>query len=328
MTSSPDCISSFAAPPSHRVATFGKRPKATDQEKNVKIAVEFPLAPHRWGPNAVLGLARAIEEIGYDEIDLFEHVTVGLPTPTRPANQAAPELPEPLVTLSAMAAVTRSIGLGTGVLVLPQRQPALVAKQVATLDVLSGGRVRLGVGVGWQESEYESLGVPFAERGRRIEEAIQLLRLYWTEPSVTFRGRYYLAEAMAMDPKPVQPGGPPIWLGGDSEAALRRVGRLGDGWLAMADADDILATLPDRLAIIRAAAEAAGRDPAKIGLQARLSAPQDLDAIASRAAALREAGFTWTSVSMPALEGAGIDGMTAQVDTLTRIIGRFRKAVG
>jgi probable F420-dependent oxidoreductase len=301
---------------------------APRQEKTVKIAVEFPLAAQRWGHSAVLDLARAIEEIGYDEIDLFEHVTVGLPTPTRPAGPAAPELLEPLVTLGAMAAVTRRIGLGTGVLILPQRQPALVAKQVATLDVLSGGRVRLGVGAGWQESEYESLGVPFAERGRRLDEAIHLLRLYWTKPSVTFRGRFYQAEAMAMDPKPVQPGGPPIWLGGDSDAALRRVGRLGDGWLAMADADDLLATLPTKLATIRAAAEDAGRDPATIGLQARLSNPQDLDAIAARTAALRDAGFTWTSVSMPALEAAGIDGMTAQVDTLTRIIGRIRTEVG
>jgi probable F420-dependent oxidoreductase len=221
------------------------------------VAVEFPLAAHRWGADTVLELARAIEDVGYDEIDLFEHVTVGHPIPGRSeTRQAAPELLEPLVTLGAISAVTRRIGLGTGVLVLPQRQPALVAKQVATLDVLSGGRVRLGVGVGWQRSEYESLGVPFEERGRRIDEAIILMRRYWTEPSVTFRGQFYRAEAMGMDPKPVQPGGPPLWIGGDSEAALRRVGRLGDGWMAMADSDDVVATAPQKLATIRAAATA------------------------------------------------------------------------
>src|SRR5690606_5175886 len=109
--------------------------------------------------------------LGYDQIDLFDHVTVGLPTPGRQVErQASGELLEPMVTLGAIAAVTNRIGLGTGVLVLPQRQPALVAKQAATLDVLSGGRVRLGVGVGWQESEYESLGVPFRQRGRRMDE--------------------------------------------------------------------------------------------------------------------------------------------------------------
>lgn len=293
----------------------------------MRIAVEFPLAPHRWGAHAVPDLARALEQIGYDEIDLFEHVTVGLPIPGRDEKQqAAPELLEPMVTLGAMAAVTQRIGLGTGVLVLPQRQPALVAKQVATLDLLSGGRVRLGVGAGWQRAEYDSLGVPFAERGRRLDEAIVLLRRYWTEPSVTFTGEFSQAEAMAMNPKPVQPGGPPIWVGGDSEPALRRVGRLGDGWLAMADADEIVVTAPRKLAVIRAAALETGRDPDQIGLQARLSNPLDLDAIPRRITALREAGFTWTSVSMPALEAAGVTGIEAHVAILSKIRERILSA--
>jgi len=295
----------------------------------MRVAVEFPLAAQRWGTDAVLDLARAIEDVGYDEIDLFEHVTVGHPIPGRSeTRQAAPELLEPLVTLGAISAVTRRIGLGTGVLVLPQRQPALVAKQVATLDVLSSGRVRLGVGVGWQRSEYESLGVPFEERGRRIDEAITLMRRYWTESSVTFRGHFYRAEAMGMDPKPVQPGGPPIWLGGDSEAALRRVGRLGDGWMAMPDSDEAVLTAPQNLAIIMAAAEAAGRDPARIGLQARLSDPLDLDSLTRRVAGLRAAGFTWTSVSLPSLETAGMVGVSALLDALFRIRERLRRELG
>jgi probable F420-dependent oxidoreductase len=295
----------------------------------MRVAVEFPLAAQRWGTDAVLDLARAIEDVGYDEIDLFEHVTVGHPIPGRSeTRQAAPELLEPLVTLGAISAVTRRIGLGTGVLVLPQRQPALVAKQVATLDVLSSGRVRLGVGVGWQRSEYESLGVPFEERGRRIDEAITLMRRYWTESSVTFRGHFYRAEAMGMDPKPVQPGGPPIWLGGDSEPALRRVGRLGDGWMAMPDSDEEVLSAPQNLAIIKAAAEAAGRDPAKIGLQARLSDPLDLESLTRRVAGLRAAGFTWTSVSLPSLETAGVGGVAALVETLSRIRERLWREIG
>ena len=293
------------------------------------VAVEFPLAAHRWGADTVLELARAIEDVGYDEIDLFEHVTVGHPIPGRSeTRQAAPELLEPLVTLGAISAVTRRIGLGTGVLVLPQRQPALVAKQVATLDVLSGGRVRLGVGVGWQRSEYESLGVPFEERGRRIDEAIILMRRYWTEPSVTFRGQFYRAEAMGMDPKPVQPGGPPLWIGGDSQAALRRVGRLGDGWMAMADSDEVVATAPHKLATIRAAAAAAGRDPAGIGFQARLSDPLDLESLTRRVAGLRAAGVTWITVSLPAIESAGVVGIAAQVEALARIRERVRHEAG
>jgi probable F420-dependent oxidoreductase len=293
------------------------------------VAVEFPLAAHRWGADTVLELARAIEDVGYDEIDLFEHVTVGHPIPGRSeTREAAPELLEPLVTLGAISAVTHRIRLGTGILVLPQRQPALVAKQVATLDVLSNGRVRLGVGVGWQRSEYESLGVPFAERGRRIDEAITLMRRYWTEPSVTFHGQFYRAEAMGMDPKPVQPGGPPIWLGGDSEAALHRVGRLGDGWMAMADSDEAVVTAPEKLATIRAAAEAAGRDPARIGLQARLSDPLDLESVPRRVAGLRAAGFTWITVSLPVVEAAGVVGVAAQVEALTRIKAAILDAVG
>ena len=293
------------------------------------VAVEFPLATHRWGADTVLELARAIEDAGYDEIDLFEHVTVGHPIPGRSeTREAAPELLEPLVTLGAISAVTRRIRLGTGILVLPQRQPALVAKQVATLDVLSNGRVRLGVGVGWQRSEYESLGVPFEERGRRIDEAITLMRRYWTEPSVTFHGQFYRAEAMGMDPKPVQPGGPPIWLGGDSEAALRRVGRIGDGWMAMADSDEAVVTAPEKLATIRAAAEAAGRDPARIGLQARLSDPLDLESLPRRVAGLRAAGFTWITVSLPVVEAAGVVGVAAQVEALTRIKEAILDAVG
>lgn len=295
----------------------------------MRLAVEFPLAPHRWGHNAVLDLARAIEDLGYDEIDLFEHVTVGLPLPHRPVTrQAAPELLEPLVTLGVIAAVTRRIGLGTQVLILPQRQPALVAKQVATLDVLSGGRVRLGVGAGWQESEFASLGVPFAERGRRMEESIRLLRQYWTASAVTFHGTFYQAEAMAMDPKPVHPGGPPIWLGGDSEIALRRVGRLGDGWMAMADSDDTVPASPHKIATIRDAAGNAGRDPDTIGLQARLSNIHDLDGLAARIAGLRESGFTWASVSLPALEAAGLLEVDELVDALGRIIARIRREVG
>jgi alkanesulfonate monooxygenase SsuD/methylene tetrahydromethanopterin reductase-like flavin-dependent oxidoreductase (luciferase family) len=154
------------------------------------------------------------------------------------------------------------------------------------------------------------------------------MRRFWTESSVTFRGHFYRAEAMGMDPKPVQPGGPPIWLGGDSEAALRRVGRLGDGWMAMPDSDEAVLIAPQNLAIIKAAAEAAGRDPARIGLQARLSDPLDLESLTRRVAALRAAGFTWTSVSLPSLETAGVVGVAALVEALSRIRERLRREVG
>jgi alkanesulfonate monooxygenase SsuD/methylene tetrahydromethanopterin reductase-like flavin-dependent oxidoreductase (luciferase family) len=181
----------------------------------------------------------------------------------------------------------------------------------------------LGCGVGWQTSEFESLDVPFEERGRRMDECLQLLRLYWTEPSITFHGRYYHVEAMGMDPKPVQPGGPPIWLGGGSEAALRRIGRLGDGWLA--GGGERPETVGDKLAIIHRAAEEAGRDPATIGLQIQLGDVRDLDAMAARAAYARAAGFTWGAVNMTSLYTSGARDIAAQREALERIRERVQR---
>src|ERR1044071_5874196 len=200
----------------------------------MKLSVEFPSVSYREGQEAVARLARAIEQIGYDHIDMFDHVVMGFPIEGRapgPYPAAMPIL-EALMTLSYIAAVPSRVTLGPEGLVLPQRQPALVAKQVSTLDTLSGGRVRLGIGVGWQESEYEALGENYHDRGKRMDEAIQLLRAYWTDEQVNFDGSHYRVTAMAMEPKPPQGRHLPIWIGGNSEAALRRVGRFGDGWLA------------------------------------------------------------------------------------------------
>src|SRR4029453_13508989 len=171
------------------------------------------------------------ERIGFDHIDIFDHVVMGHPIegrPPGPYNAGMPIL-EALMTLAHLAAVTTRVTLGTEVLVLPQREPVLVAKQVSTLDTLSGGRVRLGVGVGWQEAEYEALGQDFHTRGARMDEAIELLRAYWEHPQVDFAGKHYRATAMAMEPKPPQGRRLPIWIGGNSEAACRRVGRLRRG---------------------------------------------------------------------------------------------------
>src|SRR5207302_1890050 len=133
------------------------------------------------------------EQAGYDQLDMFDHVVMPWPSEQRGTLRYPSDMPilEALMTLAFVAAVTERIGLGTEVLVLPQRQPVLVAKQVSTLDTLSGGRVRLGVGTGWQEPEYEALGMPFHTRGRAMDEAIALLRTSWAERDVTFRGDHY-----------------------------------------------------------------------------------------------------------------------------------------
>ena len=158
----------------------------------MKIAVDFPSVAYREGPEQVLALASAIEQIGYDEIAAFDHVVMGFPSQDRRTIYPA-EMPilEALMLLANIAAVTSKVLLSTEVLVLPQRQPVLVAKQISTLDTLSQGRVRLGIGVGWQDSEYDALEEDFSTRGRRMDEAIDLLRSYWQGDRIEFRGSYY-----------------------------------------------------------------------------------------------------------------------------------------
>src|SRR5258705_5162717 len=239
----------------------------------MKLSVEFPSVSYREGQEAVARLARAIEQIGYDHIDMFDHVVMGFPIEGRAPGPYPAGMPilEALMTLSYIAAVTSRVTLGTEVLVLPQRQPTLVAKQVSTLDTLSGGRVRLGVGVRLQESEYEALGEDFHTRGARMDEMIRLLRTYWSDAQVDFQGRHYQITAIGMEPKPPQGSRLPIWIGGRSDRALRRVGELGDGWLGNQIADAASARIV--IDTIRRHAEAAGRDPAAIGLQAMVASP-------------------------------------------------------
>src|SRR5438876_11789038 len=200
----------------------------------MKLTVEFPSVAYREGPDAVRTFARAVEEIGYDHIDVFDHVVMGFPIEGRPPGPYPATMPilEAMMLLAHIAAVTSRVTMGTEVLVLPQRQPTLVAKQITTLDTLSGGRARMAFGVGWQESEYEALGEDFHTRGARMDEAIRLMRAWWSNGRVDFDGTHYQVKAMAMEPKPPQGARLPIWIGGMSERAWRRVGELGDGWAA------------------------------------------------------------------------------------------------
>jgi len=303
----------------------------------IKLSVEFPSVAYREGPDGVTRLARAVEEIGYDHIDVFDHVVMGFPLEGRPAGPYPAAMPilEALMTLGWVAAVTSRVTLGTEVLVLPQRQPTLVAKQVSTLDTLSGGRVRLGVGVGWQASEYEALGEDFRTRGARMDEAIALLRACWTEPRIDFDGRHYRARAVAMEPKPPQGGRLPIWVGGNSEPAYRRVGRLGDGWLAsrVTDADSARRAIDT----IREHAARAGRDPAAIGLQSMVAPPPrdadgkrfyaEPDRVVERVVALQAMGFGWVSLNATAMFQAGARSVAAMTDALAALHGKIRGAV-
>ena len=271
----------------------------------MKISVEFPSVAYREGPAQVVDLAKAIEAIGYDDLAVFDHVVMGYATESRRAPMYPSQMPilEALVTLGFVAAVTERVTLSTEVLVLPQRQAVLVAKQVSTLDTLSGGRLRLGVGVGWQEVEYQALGEDFAGRGRRMDEAIDLLRACWGEERIERAGRALPrrcdrdgAEAAAAATRL------PIWIGGDGPAALRRTGRLRrrvDGLGHRRRRPTSAAPSTE----IRRHAEEAGRDPMAIGLQAMLAPPprdaggktfyQDHDRVVRPGRADRGLGFGW-----------------------------------
>ena len=304
----------------------------------MKLTVEFPSVSYREGPDAVRTFARAVEEIGFDHIDVFDHVVMGYPIEGRAKGPYPPQMPilEAMMLMAHIAAVTTRIGIGTEVLVLPQRHPTLVAKQVSTLDTLSGGRVRLGVGVGWQESEYEALGESFRTRGARMDEAIRLLRAWWSDERVDFAGRHYPMTAMAMEPKPPQGGRLPIWVGGMSEAAWRRVGTLGDGWLASQITE--AAAAKKAIEAIHRAAEAAGRDPKSIGLQSMVaSPPRDAagkqfytqhDQVVRRVVELKAMGFQWAALNATAIFQAGARSVAAMLDQLRALHGKIRGEVG
>jgi probable F420-dependent oxidoreductase len=177
------------------------------------------LSPHP--PTQQLALAERVEALGYDSIWAGDHLSFHNP------------LYESLTLLSAYAARTSRITVGTAVYLLALRHPAVVAKITSTLDALSGGRLIFGVGVGGENpKEFEAAGVPHNERGARVDEGIEVLRALWTQTPASFSGRFVKFDGVSIDPKPVQPGGPPIWVGGRSDAALRRAGRVGDGWVS------------------------------------------------------------------------------------------------
>ena len=293
----------------------------------MQVSLVFPSVMYRDGPDAVAALIQGIEQIGFDELDMFDHVVMGYPTTTRNKPFYSPQMPimEAFMMLSFAAALTSRMRLGTGVLVLPQRQPTLVAKQVSTLDTLSGGRIRLGIGTGWQKSEYEALGESFSNRGRRMDEAIQILRAYWRDEHVNFNGEFYKLDEMAMEPKPPQGANIPIWIGGTKAPALRRVAQYGDGWMAMNAPGD--APLEDRIAQLRRYAEAFERDPATIGMQMTLSpGPLDKEArkrffadpalMRDRTEALRTMGFEHVSIDCVPIFQHGYRTVDALLDYL------------
>jgi len=236
----------------------------------MRIGVVFPQTEIGNDPAAIRDYAQTAEGLGYTHVLAYDHVLGA--NPDRPGGFSGPytfQTPfhEVFVLFSYLAGVTHRLELATGILILPQRQTALVAKQAASLDVLSGGRLRLGVGLGWNEVEYTSLNENFHNRGKRIEEQVLLLRQLWNEPLVDFKGKWHTIPDAGLNPLPVQ-ASIPIWFGGQSEPALRRMARLGDGW--MTNHRSVAAAKPD-LALLDRFLEQAGRSRPQFGLEPRIS---------------------------------------------------------
>src|SRR5215211_6991800 len=236
----------------------------------MKIGVVFPQTEIGSDPAIIRDYAQTAEGLGFTHILAYDHVLGA--NPDRPGGFTGPytyQTPfhEVFVLFSYLAGLTQRLEFVTGILILPQRQTALVAKQAAELDVLSGGRLRLGVGLGWNKVEYIGLNEDFHTRGKRIEEQVLLLRQLWTEPLVNFKGKWHTIPDAGINPLPIQ-NPIPIWFGGREERALRRAARLADGWLpnqrSAAEAKLSLALL-DRFL------EEAGRSRREFGLEPRIA---------------------------------------------------------
>jgi probable F420-dependent oxidoreductase len=271
----------------------------------MRLGAVFPQHEIGDDPAAIRDWAQAVEEIGYHHVLAFDHV-LGAGVDTRPGWRgytSETAFHEVFVLFGYLAGVTSILELVTGVLILPQRQTALVAKQAAEVDVLSGGRLRLGVGVGWNRVEYEALGKSFTNRGVRSEEQIDVLRALWAEPTVTYSGRWHRVDNAGIKPRPMHRI--PVWLGGNAEAALRRVGRIGDGWLPQRSPDEVAGGMLDR---VRRYAAEAGRAPQEIGFEPRLTLAEVPEADRPDfVTGWRDLGATHLCVNTIGLELAGVD---------------------
>lgn len=268
----------------------------------MRIGVVFPQTELGGDAGAVRTYGQRVEELGYTHILAYDHV-VGA-DPEVHQGWAGPydidtTFHEPLVMFGYLAAVTTTVELVTGVIILPQRQAVLVAKQAAEVDLLSAGRLRLGVGLGWNAVEYEALGEDFTNRGRRSAEQVEVMRQLWAQRSVTFQGRHHTITGAGLAPLPVQRP-IPVWVGAASTRGLERAGRLGDGWFPMVGPGPRL----DRArAVVEGAAVAAGRDPSVLGMEGQVTWSGDRDRMAKELAAWAAGGASHVAVNTM---GAGL----------------------
>ena len=281
----------------------------------MRLGAIFPQTEIGADPSAVKDFAQAAEDLGYDHILVFDHVLGADQTKRdswdRPYN-IDDMFHEPFVLFGYLAGITEKIEFTTGVLILGQRQTVLVAKQAAEVDVLTGGRLRLGIGIGWNDVEYEALGQSFSNRGRRSEEQIDLLRMLWTEESVNFEGRYHKVSDAGINPLPIQRP-IPIWLGGGEDRVIQRIGKMADGWFPQFQPNS---AGQEKIGIMREAAVNAGRDPKAIGSEGRGSlATDDQSDWEKIGASWDEVGATHFSINTMK---AGLKGPDQHIEAIKR----------
>lgn len=264
----------------------------------MEIGVHLPHVGPQATRDTIRTFARRMEDLGFDSLWVSDHVVIPREYESRyPYNPSGKlgwtDLPllEPLSTLLFVAGVTERVALGTTVLVVPMRNPVLHAKIMATLDVLSGGRLILGAGVGWLKEEFEALDEPFDHRGARTDEYLTVMKHLWTKDDPSFTGKYYQLGNVSCEPKPLRKPHPPIWIGGNTDPALRRAARLGDAWHAAgATPEQVEAAAPK----LREYVTAAGRDPADVPVTVRtgLAATEAPEATLARLGRYRDLGVT------------------------------------
>jgi len=286
----------------------------------MQLGAIFPQTEIGSDPMAVKDFAQAAESLGYEHLLVFDHVLGAdaskRETWERPYSHED-NFHEPFVLFGYLAGITERIQMTTGILILPQRQTALVAKQAAAVDVLTGGRLRLGIGIGWNDVEYEALGEDFQNRGRRSAEQIELLKLLWTQDVVNFEGRYHKITHAGINPLPVQRP-IPLWFGGGATQVVKRLARLGDGWFPQFQPDS---EGQEKIAEMRELAKAAGRDPSTIGIEGRVSyGDGNPDEWNKMAAAWDEVGATHLSVNTMR---SGLKGPDEHIQAITK----FKEAV-
>ncbi|MEW6299620.1 MAG: TIGR03619 family F420-dependent LLM class oxidoreductase [Thermodesulfobacteriota bacterium] len=281
------------------------------------VLPHFTTFAHTEPAKRLVAAAEAAEGLGYSTVWVADHIV--FPTKIEGGYAFNPNDPflEPLAVLAALALRTTTVKLGTAVLILPYRHPLYTAKALATIDVLSGGRVVAGVGAGWLEPEFAALGVPLKERGSRTDEAIEILKAVWTQDAPRFRGRHFQIDDIKFVPRPLQQPRPPILVGGMTTGALRRVARLADGWVAMAKGPDDLKAPLDTL---RELTVKAGRKPEELRLCVLPLTAPTLDQVIQDVPAYAELGIHHLYLSFRA--------WTGEFARLMELMARFAREVG